>query len=187
MPGRPVKKTNGFAPAAMSGPHSTPEEVSGVSSGGLKPSASLAADGRRIRIDVPSREVPDTALLISLRPSTLGVPGHCFRVPTWVDSTHETTAMMRTLLTALLLVFNSNTWAQQPTPLPTSEPGVQVRLEFLGAYNAKDVDAVVALYAEDATLVSDGGTFRGRNEIRNWVKAGIDLRGGKWQPPGLVR
>jgi ketosteroid isomerase-like protein len=32
----------------------------------------------------------------------------------------------------------------------------------------------VALYAEDATLVSDGGTFRGRNEIRNWVKSGLD-------------
>ena len=32
----------------------------------------------------------------------------------------------------------------------------------------------MALYAEDATLVSDGGTFRGRNEIRNWVKSGLD-------------
>ena len=40
------------------------------------------------------------------------------------------------------------------------EPGVQVRQEFLRAYNAKDVDAVVALYAEDATLVSDGGTLQ---------------------------
>jgi len=32
----------------------------------------------------------------------------------------------------------------------------------------------VALYAEDATLVSDGGTFRGRDEIRKWVKSGLD-------------
>jgi ketosteroid isomerase-like protein len=79
-------------------------------------------------------------------------------------------------LAALLLVFSLNTWAQQPGVklLPNSEPGVQVRQEFLRAYNAKDVDAVVALYAEDATLVSDGGTFRGRDEIRQWVKSGLD-------------
>lgn len=79
-------------------------------------------------------------------------------------------------LAALLLVFSLSTWAQQPGVklVPNSEPGLQVRQEFLRAYNAKDVDAVVALYAENATLVSDGGTFRGRNEIRNWVKAGLD-------------
>src|SRR5208337_3957425 len=79
-------------------------------------------------------------------------------------------------LAALLLLFSFHTWAQQPGVklLPNSEPGVQVRQEFLRAYSAKDVDAVVALYAEDATLVSDGGTFRGRNEIRQWVKSGLN-------------
>ena len=79
-------------------------------------------------------------------------------------------------LAALLLIFSLNTWAQEPgvKPLSSPEPGAQVRQEFLRAYNAKDVDAVVALYAEDATLVSDGGTFRGQSEIRNWVKAGLD-------------
>ncbi len=85
-------------------------------------------------------------------------------------------------LAALLLVFSLslNMWAQQPGVkpgvklLPNSEPGVQVRQELLRAYNSKEVDAVVALYAEDATLVSDGGTFRGRDEIRKWVKAGLD-------------
>jgi len=79
-------------------------------------------------------------------------------------------------LAALLLIFSLNTVAQQvePKPLSNPEPGVQVRQEFLRAYNAKDADAVVALYAEDATLVSDGGTFRGRDEIRKWVKAGLD-------------
>jgi ketosteroid isomerase-like protein len=49
-----------------------------------------------------------------------------------------------------------------------------MRQEFLSAYNAKDVDAVTALYAEEATLVSDGGTFRGRSEIRKWVQASLD-------------
>jgi ketosteroid isomerase-like protein len=82
---------------------------------------------------------------------------------------------MRNLAT-LLLVFSLNTWAQQPGMKPPSspEPGAQVRQEFLRAYNAKDSDGVVALYAENATLVSDGGTFRGRDEIRKWVKAGLD-------------
>jgi ketosteroid isomerase-like protein len=53
-----------------------------------------------------------------------------------------------------------------------------VRTEFLRAYNAKDIDAVVALYAEDATLVSDGGTFKVRDEIRKWVKSGLDQGSG---------
>lgn len=76
----------------------------------------------------------------------------------------------------MVLVFNLNTWARQPEMKPPSDPGpgAQVRQEFLRAYNAKNVEAVVALYAEDATLVSDGGTFRGKDEIRNWVKSGLD-------------
>src|SRR5208337_385827 len=83
---------------------------------------------------------------------------------------------VRSLIASLLLISSLNLWAQQPgmKPLSSAEPGAQVRQEFLRAYNAKDVDAVVALYAEDATLVSDGGTFRGQSEIRNWVKAGLD-------------
>jgi ketosteroid isomerase-like protein len=84
---------------------------------------------------------------------------------------------MRNLVAALFFVFSLNTWAQQPGPMALSslEPEAEeVRQAFLRAYNAKDVDAVVALYAEDATLVSDGGTFKGRNEIRKWVQAGLD-------------
>ena len=61
-------------------------------------------------------------------------------------------------LAVLLLVFSLNTWAQQPGVklLPNSEPGVQVRQEFRRAYNAKEVDAVVALYAEG---VRQSGTW----------------------------
>jgi len=77
---------------------------------------------------------------------------------------------------ALFLILSLNTWAQQSEPksLSASEPTATMRQEFLRAYNSKDPDAVVALYAEDATLVSDGGTFRGRNEIRQWVQSGLD-------------
>jgi ketosteroid isomerase-like protein len=83
---------------------------------------------------------------------------------------------MRNLVVTLLLLFSLSAWAQQPRTkaLSSPEPGAQVRQEFLRAYNAKDVDAVLALYAEDATLVSDGGAFRGRDEIRKWVKSGLD-------------
>jgi ketosteroid isomerase-like protein len=83
---------------------------------------------------------------------------------------------MRYLVATLLLMFSLNTWTQRvgQKEVSTEEPGRQLRQEFLRAYNAQDVDAVVALYAEDATLVSDGGTFKGRNEIRQWVKAGVD-------------
>ena len=79
-------------------------------------------------------------------------------------------------LAILLLMFSLNTWAQQPGMMPPSspEPELQLRQAYLRAYNAKDADAVVALYAEDATLVSDGDTFKGRGQIRNWVKSGLD-------------
>ena len=35
-------------------------------------------------------------------------------------------------------------------------------------YNAGDVDGLVSLYAEDATLVSPGGTFKGRAAIHEY-------------------
>jgi ketosteroid isomerase-like protein len=77
---------------------------------------------------------------------------------------------------ALILIFSLNTWAQESgtKALSSPEPGLQMRQEFLRAYNGKDVEGVVALYAQDATLVSDGGTFTGGKQIRNWVKAGLD-------------
>ncbi len=73
-------------------------------------------------------------------------------------------------------MFGLSSLAQQPAPTtpPGSVPWTQMRQKFLSAYNAKDVDAILALYADDATLVSDGGTFKGRGEIRNWLLSGID-------------
>ena len=32
----------------------------------------------------------------------------------------------------------------------------------------------VALYSEDATLVSEGGTFKARAQIRTWVQVSLD-------------
>jgi len=75
---------------------------------------------------------------------------------------------------ALLLIFALIGWAQKPGVKPSDAAPEQVRQEFERAYNAKDADAVVTLYADDATLVSDGGAFKGRDQIRKWVKAGVD-------------
>ena len=77
---------------------------------------------------------------------------------------------------ALILIVGFRSWAQQPAPTApaSSESFAQIRQEYLRAFNAKDVDAILALYAEDATLVSDGGTFKGRAEIRKWLLSGID-------------
>ena len=85
--------------------------------------------------------------------------------------------MAKSAQLALLLMVGLSAWAQQPDRNVSSglEPWTQIRQEFLRAYNAKDVDTILTLYAEDATLVSDGGTFKGRSEIRNWLVSGIDL------------
>jgi ketosteroid isomerase-like protein len=79
-------------------------------------------------------------------------------------------------LAVLVLIFGLNTWAQEPkVQVPSSpEPGAQMRQEFLRAYNGKDVDAVVRLYSEDATIVSDGGRFSGQDQIRQWIMSGLD-------------
>ena len=54
--GRPAKKTNGSAPAGTSGTHSTLEASAQLAcTSGLKPSASLAPDGRSIPIGTPIR------------------------------------------------------------------------------------------------------------------------------------
>jgi hypothetical protein len=59
--GRHGKKTNGFATADTSGTPSTREaSAQPVSISGLKPSASCAADGRRIRIGMRSEANPAT-------------------------------------------------------------------------------------------------------------------------------
>jgi ketosteroid isomerase-like protein len=84
--------------------------------------------------------------------------------------------MAKLVKLALIVIVGSCCWAQQaaPTEPAASEKLAQIRQEYLRAFNAKDVDAILALYAEDATLASDGGTFKGRAEIRVWLLSGID-------------
>jgi ketosteroid isomerase-like protein len=99
----------------------------------------------------------------------------CLRLRSGTHAARDWRRAMRKLLAAVLLIFGLTTLAQQPDakPLLSSEPE-KVRQEYVRAYNARDIDTVVEQYAKDATLVSDGGTFRGQDEIRQWVKSGVD-------------
>ena len=82
---------------------------------------------------------------------------------------------MKTFLVAAFLALGLGTCASVPgSKALGAGPANRVRQEFLKAYNAHDVDGLLALYADDATLVSDGGTFKGRSDIRKWVQAGFD-------------
>ena len=54
------------------------------------------------------------------------------------------------------------------------EPAGVVREEYLHAYNLHDVDAVLALYADDAVLLSDAGIFDGKPQIRKWLQLAFD-------------
>lgn len=56
-----------------------------------------------------------------------------------------------------------------------------VRVAWERGYNAKNADAVVALYAENAIVAGSAGTFQGRQAIRTWVQAGID-QGSRLEP-----
>ena len=42
------------------------------------------------------------------------------------------------------------------------QPACVVREEYLHAYNLHDADAVLALYADDAVLLSEAGVFHGQ-------------------------
>ncbi len=49
-----------------------------------------------------------------------------------------------------------------------------VRSEYLQAYNSHNPDSVLALYADDAVLLSEAGVFRGKSEIRKWLQFAFD-------------
>ena len=84
---------------------------------------------------------------------------------------------MKSWLITIVMLFASIGSAQQGTPGPlgsTEASIIQVRQAWLRNFNSKNTDAVLALYAENATVVSEAGTFKGREAIRPWVQASID-------------
>ena len=56
----------------------------------------------------------------------------------------------------------------------SQEPTSIVREKYLHAYNLHDADAVLALYADDAVLLSEAGVFQGKPEIRKWLQFAFD-------------
>jgi ketosteroid isomerase-like protein len=42
---------------------------------------------------------------------------------------------------------------------------------YLVAHQARDLDCAVSSYTEDATVIDEGNTYSGPNEIRDWLAA----------------
>lgn len=86
--------------------------------------------------------------------------------------------MRRLFIFGIVLLFAACGWSQQPQQPRGAQadeiPATKVREDWKRHFNAKNADAVVALYAGDAVVVSEAGTLRGRSEIRQWVQASID-------------
>jgi ketosteroid isomerase-like protein len=74
-------------------------------------------------------------------------------------------------LAFLCLALIGTAWAQG---LPHEEPVSLMRSEYLQAYNSHNPDSVLALYADDAVLLSEAGVFRGKSEIRKWLQLAFD-------------
>src|SRR5262245_22209690 len=72
----------------------------------------------------------------------------------------------------LLSILTMSFWAQT-SGLP-KEPTSLIRDEYLHAYNLHDADALLALYADDAVLLSEAVVFRGKSEIRKWLQFAFD-------------
>ena len=41
--------------------------------------------------------------------------------------------------------------------------------DYLAVHQSRDLDRAMALYTEDATVVDEGKTYRGKAEIRGWL------------------
>ena len=78
--------------------------------------------------------------------------------------------MNRLLVLCLLLATTS----VAQTSMQSQEPLGAVRNEYQRAYNLHDADLVLALYADDAVLLSESGVFRGKSEIRKWLQFAFD-------------
>ncbi|MGC2194142.1 MAG: nuclear transport factor 2 family protein [Terriglobales bacterium] len=55
----------------------------------------------------------------------------------------------------------------------SSHPAVSTVQEFTNAYNNKNIDKLVSLYAVDAVMVSEAGVAEGRDAIRARLDGGI--------------
>jgi ketosteroid isomerase-like protein len=45
----------------------------------------------------------------------------------------------------------------------------EVITTYLAAHQARDLDPALARYTDDAVVLDDGNTYRGKREIRDWL------------------
>jgi ketosteroid isomerase-like protein len=85
-------------------------------------------------------------------------------------------------IVALLIVIATSSCGVARTGDDSVDAALSLlRERYVGAFNAGDTAGVLTLYAEDATLVSDGGTFKGHSEIARWLDAGVS-QGSRLEP-----
>jgi ketosteroid isomerase-like protein len=72
----------------------------------------------------------------------------------------------------LCCALTAPAWAQN-LPQP-EEPLNVIRSVYRHAYNLHDADSVLALYADDAVVLSEAGVLRGKSEIRKWLQFAFD-------------
>lgn len=75
---------------------------------------------------------------------------------------------------AAVLLFVLALIAAAQNPARSQDPFSLVRESYRQAYNLHNADAVLALYADDAVLLSEAGVFRGKSEIRKWLQFAFD-------------
>jgi len=73
-------------------------------------------------------------------------------------------------LTLVAVALLSSCAVAAPKPL---NPAVGIVEEFMSAYNAKNVEKLVSLYASDAIVVSEAGIAQGHEAIEARLSAGV--------------
>jgi hypothetical protein len=54
--------------------------------------------------------------------------------------------------------------------MPRDGDGPKAITTYLASHTARDVDAAMRSYGEDAVVTDDGKTYRGRDKIRSWFE-----------------
>ncbi len=72
---------------------------------------------------------------------------------------------------AVLIAIALSLIGSPPSPSPLQADPLELVNTFHSAVNSDNVDAMLALFADDATVNDNGSVIIGKEEIRNWVFA----------------
>ncbi len=70
---------------------------------------------------------------------------------------------------AVLIAIALSLIGSPPSPSPLQADPLELVNTFHSAVNSDNVDAMLALFADDATVNDNGSVIIGKEEIRNWV------------------